>query len=66
MLDIEITAFWDVTSSSIVGINLSATPVASASHPFDFQVVPLIAGKYVSNSRAPYLTATQYASVYSP
>jgi hypothetical protein len=66
MLDIEIAVFWDVTSCSIAGINLSATPVASDSHPEDFQVVPLIAGKYVSISTAPYLTVTQYASVYSP
>ena len=66
MLDIEITVFWDVTSCSIVDINLWATPVASTPHPEDFPVVPPIAGKYVSNSPAPYLTATQYTSVYSP
>jgi len=47
MWDIKITVFWDVTSYSIVDLNLSATPVASASHPEDFQVVLLIAGKYV-------------------
>jgi hypothetical protein len=45
VLDIEITVFWDVTSCSIVDINLSATPVASASRLEDFQVVPLIACK---------------------
>jgi len=66
MLDIQITAFWDVTSCSIIYINLSATPVASVSHPEDFRVVPLIAGKYVSISTAPNLRATQYTSVYSP
>lgn len=66
MWDIEITVFWDVTSCSIVDINLSATPVASASHPEDFQVVLLTACKYVSISTAPYLTAAQYASVYNP
>jgi hypothetical protein len=66
MLDIEITVFWDVTSCSIIDISLSATPVASASHPEEFQVVSRIAGKYVSISAAPNLGATQYASVYSP
>ena len=66
MLDIEITVLWDVTSCSIVDINLSATPVASASHPEDFQVVAHIAVKYVSISTTPYLTATQCECVYSP